>query len=216
MRQPRINRLWMTRAGALGRATEPGYCLAMRQYHDLEQRVLTEGTRMDDRAGTGVLAVFGHQMRFDLAQGFPLVTTKTLRLKSIVHELIWFLHGDTNVRTRRRTASGPGTTGRRQWRSQLRLRTAVALLAGEIRRNRTRGAVPLPVPALRAAAIRWPRQALLPALPALGRCLSRRALPFRRSERRPCCNPLIHLHYFASVQDGAILRDYPNCVAREI
>ena len=122
----------------------------MRQYLDLLTRVQREGVRKADRTGTGTLSLFGHQMRFDLAQGFPLVTTKKLHLKSIVHELLWFLKGDTNIAYLKQNgvsiwdewADEKGDLGPvygKQWRSWAgpdgRAVDQIAWLMGELKRN---------------------------------------------------------------------------------
>ncbi|MDH2312651.1 thymidylate synthase [Methylobacterium brachiatum] len=122
----------------------------MDAYHSLLRRILDEGVAKDDRTGTGTLSVFGHQMRFDLSAGFPLVTTKRLHLRSIIHELLWFLAGDTNVAALRANgvtiwdewADEHGDLGPvygRQWRSWAKPDGGsvdqIAWLLDEIRRN---------------------------------------------------------------------------------
>ena len=76
----------------------------MKQYHDLLQHILDKGAKKEDRTGTGTISVFGYQMRFDLNEGFPCLTTKKVHMRSIIHELLWFLKGDTNIQYLKRSA----------------------------------------------------------------------------------------------------------------
>src|SRR6476661_4436430 len=174
----------------------------MNQYRDLLERILSDGAEKHDRTGTGTLSIFGHQMRFNLGAGFPMLTTKRLPLKAIVHELLWFLAGDTNIKYLRDNgvsiwdewADANGDLGPvygSQWRSwpapDGRSIDQIANVVDMIRRKpdsrrlesggcRQDGAaaVSLPVSVLCRG-----RQIVVPALSAFGRRLPRRAVQYR-------------------------------------
>ena len=171
----------------------------MNQYHDLLERILADGAEKHDRTGTGTLSIFGHQMRFNLAAGFPMLTTKRLPLKAIVHELLWFLKGDTNIKYLKdhgvsiwdEWADANGDLGPvygSQWRSwpapDGRRIDQIANVIDMIRRNPDSRRLIVSAPGIRPTSTRWRCRRVIACSSSMSRAANCRASSI---SARPTC-----------------------------